>query len=78
MMPVPRIFGMLAAALVCAAALAACEDKQITRYEPGKYSGGPVKAPWDSPQFGGDKNKWEAALEARAQNQNDYKRAPAK
>jgi hypothetical protein len=72
------MLGMLAAALVCAAALSACEDKQVTRYEPGKYSGGPVKAPWDSPHFSGNQKEWEAALQARAQYQNDYKRAPGK
>jgi hypothetical protein len=77
MMPA-RILGMLAAALVCAAALSACEDKQVTRYEPGKYSGAPVKAPWDSPHFGGNQKEWEAAMQARAQYQNDYKRGPAR
>jgi hypothetical protein len=77
MMPA-KMLGMLAAALVCAAALSACEDKQVTRYEPGKYSGAPVKAPWDSPHFSGNQKEWEAALQTRAQYQNDYKRAPAR
>jgi hypothetical protein len=72
------MLGMLAAALVCAAALSACEDKQVTRYEAGKYSGAPVVQPWDSPQYGGRKADWEAAVQARTQAQNDYVRIPAK
>ena len=78
MMRVPRTLIAAGAALSLALGLAACEQKQVTPYDPGKYSGAPVTAPWDSPQFGGKKADWEAALQARTQYQNDYKRAPAK
>lgn len=58
--------------------LSACGEKKVTSYEPGKYSGAPVAAPWDSPQFGGKKAEWEAALQARTQGQNEYSRQPAR
>ncbi len=41
------------AALALAAGLSACGEKRVTSYEQGKYSGAPVAAPWDSPQYGG-------------------------
>ncbi len=41
------------AAFALAVGLTACGEKKVTAYEPGKYSGAPVAAPWDSPQFGG-------------------------
>ena len=68
----------LLAALALAVGLTACGEKKVTSYEPGKYSGAPVAAPGDSPQFGGQKAQWEAALQARTQGQNDYSRIPAK
>ena len=64
----------LVAALALAIGLSACGEKKVTTYEPGKYSGAPVTAPWDSPQYGGKHAEWEAALQARAQSQNDYTR----
>jgi hypothetical protein len=68
----------LLAALALAVGLTACGEKKVTSYEPGKYSGAPVAAPWDSPQFGGDRAKWEAALQARTQGQNEYSPQPAR
>jgi len=64
----------LVAALALAIGLSACGEKKVTTYEPGKYSGAPVAAPWDSPQYAGKQAQWEAALQARAQSQNDYTR----
>ena len=64
----------LLAALALAVGLTACGEKKVTSYEPGKYSGAPVAAPWDSPQYGGKQAQWEAALQARTQAQNDYAR----
>jgi hypothetical protein len=78
MMSLPRTLGAVVVVLLCAAGLSACEDKQVTRYEPGKYSGQPVSPPWDSPHYSGKKADWEAAVQARAQAQNDYARIPAK
>jgi hypothetical protein len=66
------------AAIAMVFGLSACGEKKVTSYEPGKYSGAPVAAPWDSPQFGGKQAQWEAALQARTQGQNDYSRIPAK
>jgi hypothetical protein len=77
-MSMPRKLAAGASALLFAVALCGCEKQRVDRYEPGKYSGAPVTAPWDSPHFGGKKADWEAALQVRAQNQNDYRRAPAK
>ena len=68
----------LLAALAMAVGLTACGEKKVTSYEPGKYSGAPVAAPWDSPQFGGNRAKWEAALQARTQGQNEYSPQPAR
>jgi hypothetical protein len=78
MMSMTRMLGALTAALLVAVGLSGCEDNQVTRYEPGKYSGAPVAPPWDSPQYSGKKADWEAALQARTQAQNDYVRIPAK
>lgn len=77
-MRVLRTPGAVLAALLMVVGLSACEEQKVTRYEPGKYSGGPVAAPWDSPQYKGKKAEWEAALQARTQAQNDYARIPAK
>jgi hypothetical protein len=67
------------AALAVVFSLSACGEKKVTAYEPGKYSGAPVAAPWDSPQYGGKQAQWEAAIQARTQHgQNDYSRIPAK
>lgn len=78
MMRALRTLGAVLAALLWAISLSACGEKKVTSYEPGKYSGAPGAAPWDSPQYGGKKAEWEAALQARTQGQNDYARIPAK
>ncbi len=70
--------GAVLCALLSATGLSACGDSKVTSYEPGKYSGAPVAAPWDSPQFGGNRAKWEAALQARTQGQNEYSPQPAR
>jgi len=62
------------AAFALAVGLSACGEKKVTAYEPGKYSGAPVAAPWDSPQYAGKQAQWEADLQARTQGQNDYAR----
>jgi uncharacterized protein with NAD-binding domain and iron-sulfur cluster len=78
MMWTVRKSGVGLAALLCAVALTACGDKKVTVYEQGKYSGAPVAAPWDSPQYGGKQAQWETTLEARTAGQNDYSRIPAR
>jgi hypothetical protein len=78
MMRTPGRLGLVLGVLVCAVGLSACGEKKVTSYEPGKYSGAPIAAPWDSPQFGGKKAEWEAALQARTQGQNEYSHQPAR
>lgn len=65
----------LALAAACAAVVAGCGEKQqVVVYKQGKYQGKPDSKPWETAAFGGDKAKWEAAIRARSQNQNEYKR----
>jgi hypothetical protein len=67
----------LAAACAAAAvvALAGCgETQQVTVYKQGKYQGKPDTKPWDSPQWGGDKAKWEREINTRTLSQNEYTR----
>jgi hypothetical protein len=56
--------------LVAAAGLVACGEKAQVA---GEYRGKTDAKPYEA-NFGGDKAKWEAALRARNQNQNEYKR----
>lgn len=64
-----------AAAFAAAAVFTGCTE---VAQEPGKsYAGKEDSKPYASDQFKGDKAKWEQALAARAENQNDYRRAMA-
>jgi hypothetical protein len=78
MMRTPKSTAALFAALVCVIGLSGCGEQKVTSYEPGKYSGARVVAPWDSPQYGGKQAQWDSAIQARTQGQNDYVRIPAK
>ncbi len=72
-----RRLGALLVALGFALSLAGCGEKeQVVLYKQGKYQGKPDAKPWDSPEFGGDKAKWEGSIKARNQNQNEYRRFP--
>jgi hypothetical protein len=65
----------LAAALAAAALFTGCTE---VAQEPGKsYAGKEDAKPYAGDQFKGDKAKWEQSLAARADNQNDYRRAMA-
>jgi hypothetical protein len=65
----------LAAALAAAALFTGCTE---VAQEPGKsYAGKEDAKPYAGDQFKGDKAKWEQTLAARADNQNDYRRAMA-
>jgi hypothetical protein len=69
--------GALLGAVVAAAALglAACgEDQKVVVYKQGKYQGKPDTRPWEGPEWGGDQAKWERAINARTQHQNEYAR----
>ena len=70
-----RFAGVLALALPLALCLAACGERpQVVNYKQGSYQGKPDTPPYNAAPFNGDKTQWEHALEARAQNQNEYKR----
>jgi hypothetical protein len=67
--------GLLVAAVAAAVGLAGCgESNQVVVYKQGKYQGKPDSKPWDSPEFGGEKARWETAIKARNLNQNEYRR----
>ncbi len=81
-----RAIALAAAALVAAAGLAGCgEREQVVVYKQGKYQGKPDTKPWnDEPSAAvytpekwvkGDQASWENSLKARNQNQNEYTRA---
>ena len=56
--------------------LSACgEYSQVAQYKPGSYQGKSDTRPWEGGQFAGNKQAWEAALAARNQAQNEYKKA---
>ncbi|MBK7414867.1 MAG: hypothetical protein IPJ38_06840 [Dechloromonas sp.] len=56
--------------------LSACgEYSQVAQYKPGNYQGKSDTRPWEGGQFAGNKQAWEAALAARNQAQNEYKKA---
>ena len=64
-----------AAALAAAAVFTGCTE---VAQEPGKsYAGKEDSKPYAGDEFKGDKAKWEQALAARAEQQNDYRRAMA-
>jgi len=58
------------AIVVVAGTVAACGERVQTA---GDYRGKADAKPYEA-NFGGDKAKWEAALRARSQNQNEYSR----
>lgn len=70
-----RKLSSFAAALAAAAIFTGCTE---IAQEPGKsYAGKEDSKPYAGDQFKGDKAKWEQTLAARADNQNDYRRAMA-
>lgn len=66
---------VLIAAAALGAALAGCGDRERTVvYKQGKYQGKADTQPWSNAPFGGDKAKWEGALRARNQGQDESRR----
>jgi hypothetical protein len=74
------------AALIAAAGLAACgEREQVIVYKQGKYQGKPDSKPWDSDPAAslytsskwtkGDQTSWETAIRTRNLYQNEMTRA---
>jgi len=77
---------LAAAALVAAAGLAACgEREQVIVYKQGKYQGKPDTLPWDNDPAAslhttskwtkGDQTSWESAIRTRNLYQNELTRA---
>ena len=65
---------MSRALFVAAAALALTACHEIPQDAPKSYAGKADDKAYASDLFNGDKNKFEAALAARAQKQNEYLR----
>jgi hypothetical protein len=71
------LFGVAAVALSLTASLAGCghpepaAEKTATRYQ-----GKPDTPPWDNSRWQDNRENWERAITARAQNQNEYVRIP--
>ena len=71
----PRALFVMAAAAIAILGLSGCgEQDQVVVYKQGKYQGKADTKPWDSPEFGGDKAKWEDRIKARNLSQNEYRR----
>lgn len=70
--------GLAAFTLLVVFGLTACGDNKVRFYEPGKYKGAALEAPWNSPEFAGNRTAWETRIAERAQNQDEYSRMRAK
>lgn len=71
-----QLIKSVALAATVAFGLSACgESPQVVQYKAGNYQGKSDTRPWEGGQFAGNKPAWENALNNRAQNQNEYKRA---
>ena len=58
-----------------AVVLSACgEYKQSVSYDEGMYQGKTDQRHWDNERFNNDQKTWAAAVNERAQRQNEYKR----
>ena len=62
----------MAAAVAAAAAFAGCTE--LSQESARSYMGKEDAKPYAGDQFKGDKQKWEQALAARANTQNDHQR----
>lgn len=55
--------------------LAGCGEKErVVVYKQGRYQGKPDTEPYANQAFGNDRAKWENAIRARGEYQNEYKR----
>ena len=67
--------GFIALAAAGMLGLAACgEQTQVVQYQKGQYQGKADARPWENANFANDKTKWDGAIRARGQMQNEYKR----
>lgn len=62
-------------AAVSVLAITGCgESQKVTVFKQGTYQGKKDVAPWDSPDFKGNKSAWENAINTRTLGQNEYVR----
>jgi hypothetical protein len=70
-----RAFLIAAIAATLAASLGGCGDSQpVPVQKTGRYQGKPDTQPWDSPEWGGERAKWEQAIASRSRSQSEYTR----
>jgi hypothetical protein len=74
--PVRPWLGAIAFAI--SMSLGGCSDnvQDSASLKTASYQGKPDTAPWDGPRWHGEQENWKRAIDARAQNQNDYVRIP--
>ena len=65
---------MLAAATAAALVLTGCGEINQQEKTQKVYAGKHDEKPYEGPQFGADRTKWEVALKERGQTQNEYLR----
>ncbi|MDB5863162.1 MAG: Formate dehydrogenase [Betaproteobacteria bacterium] len=66
-----------AIALSLASILAGCgQQGSGMQKTPTRYQGKPDTAPWESSRWHDNRDNWERAITARAQDQNEYVRIP--
>jgi predicted small lipoprotein YifL len=63
-----------AVALSLISSLAGCGQESAAQRTPARYPGKPDAAPWDTTRWHDNREEWERAITARAQNQNEYPR----
>jgi predicted small lipoprotein YifL len=74
--PAPLLV-IAAIALSLASSLAGCGQQGTgAQKTPTRYQGKPDTAPWESSRWHDNRDNWERAITARAQNQNEYVRIP--
>ncbi len=69
-----RCLAGVAAAVTAAAFLGACTEINQQEKTEKIYAGKKDEKPYDGAQFGGDKGKWEVAMQQRNRTQNEYLR----
>jgi hypothetical protein len=66
-----------AIALSLTSSLAGCgKHEPSTQQTQTRYEGKPDTPPWDNSRWQDNRENWERAITARAQNQNEYVRIP--
>lgn len=69
-----RRVAALVAAVAAVALVGACTEINQQEKTEKIYAGKKDEKPYDGTQFGGDKGKWEVAMQQRNRTQNEYLR----